>query len=65
MEMRKFMLEEEMEKYQIENGYSPFDNEGVIDSVSVFDNAIDYLGYIPYRLEGEGKLNDTYIFLNN
>ena len=65
MEMRKFMLEEEMEKYQIENGYSLFDNEGVIDSVSVFDNAIAYLGYTPYRLEGGGKLNDTYIFLIN
>ena len=65
MELKKIMLEEEMEKYQVENGYNPFDIEGVIDSFLVFDNAIDNLGYTPYRLEGEGKLDDAYIFVKN
>lgn len=63
--LKDVMLESEMEQYQIEVGYDPFDNEGVIDSVSVFDNAIENLDYTPYRLEGEGKLNDTYIFIKN
>lgn len=62
---KELMTEEEMEQYQIQAGYNPLDNEGTIDSTSVFDNAIDYLDYTPYRLGGDGKLDDTYIFVKN
>lgn len=59
------LLEHEMEQLQIELGFEPFDNEGTIDSVSIFDNAVDTLGYTPYRLEGEGEYDDTYIFIHH
>lgn len=38
------MIEEEMEKYLIENGYDIFDSEGCIDSTLVIETAIS-LGY--------------------
>lgn len=61
--MKNFMFEHEMEKMLENSGYNIFDSEGCIDSVTVFDIAIDELGYTSYRLEGNGKLNDTYIFV--
>lgn len=61
--MKNFLFEHEMEKMLENGGYNIFDSEGCIDSVTVFDIAIDELGYASYRLEGEGRFNDTYIFI--
>lgn len=64
--MKKWMTENEMEILLQKKGYKLYDEthpDDTIDSTLVFDYAICELGYTPYRLEGTGLYNDTYIFV--
>lgn len=54
------LTERQMEEYLRDGAI--YDSEGNIDSSEVIEVAISK-GFVPYLLDGQGDLHDTYIFV--
>lgn len=59
-----FITEEQMETLLNDRGYNIYCENEMIDSTKVIDIAVS-LGYSVYRLDGEGQLQDNYVFINH
>jgi len=61
--VKKIMLEDEMEQYCIDNELEIFEGEErLLDSTLVIEHAIN-LGYESYLLDGEGDFDQTLVFI--